>query len=116
MLRCPAPRDVAQQAEELQHHLLHVPPVGGEDRRQGAQVEQNVKKHVVRPLHPQAQQVLGNGQVAGAGDGQKFRHPLDQTEYERIQQGHVAASLQNFVFSDKKLFPDCRAGTTPRME
>ncbi len=42
-------------------------------------MEQDVKKHVVSPLYAQVQKVLGNGQMAGAGDGQEFCHTLDDT-------------------------------------
>ena len=34
------------------------------------------------------QQILGDGQMARAGDGQKFRHALDQAQKNRLQKGH----------------------------
>ncbi len=57
-------------------------PVGDEDRHQGAQVQQDVKKlgDVLRPVH--VEKLTGNGQMAGAGDGQELRHALDQAQQD----------------------------------
>ena len=67
-------------AVDVPNHLPDIPPVGGEHRRQGPQMEKHVKEYVVAPRHLQPQQVLGDGQVAGAGNGQKFCHALDDAQ------------------------------------
>ena len=79
---------VADHAEEFQHHFLDVGPVGNKYSRQGAQMEQYVEEYIVGSLHTQAQEILGDGQVAGAGDRQKFCHALDDPQEQSVQYGH----------------------------
>ena len=63
--------------EELADHIHNVPPVDHTDRNQCTEVEQDGKEHVflLHVLHPEKR--LKQGQMAGAGDGQEFRHALD---------------------------------------
>ena len=55
-------------------------PVGDKNRQQRAQMEQNIKEQMLIPHGGEPQQILGNGQMAGAGDRQKFRDSLDQAQ------------------------------------
>ena len=64
-----------QRFEEL-HNVL---PVVHENGNEGAQVEQHVKEQAA-VCGGQAKEVLKQGQVARAGDGEKLRHPLDQSQ------------------------------------
>ena len=56
--------DIPNGTEKLQHHFLDIRPARHKYRRQSTQMEQHVKKHIVGALHAQAQQILGNGQMA----------------------------------------------------
>ena len=79
---------IADAPEELHHHVADVAPIGGEHRNERAQVEQHVEelRNAPRALH--IQQIAGNGQMAGAGDGQEFRYALHQSQQDRFQIGH----------------------------
>ena len=69
---------VADAGEKFQDHVPDIRPVGREHRHQGTQMQQHIKKF--RDLHAgHAQQMLGDGQMAGAGDGQEFRDALDKS-------------------------------------
>ena len=48
--------------------------------KERAEVQQHVKKvrHIARPLH--VQQMLGNGEMSGGRNGQKFRNSLHKAE------------------------------------
>ena len=73
---------IADAGEEFQNHVPDILPVGREHGHQGAQVQQHVEKfRDLQALH--TQQVLGNGQMAGAGDGQKLRDALNQAQNHR---------------------------------
>ena len=67
-------------AEELHHHRLDVGPVSYKHCKQCPQVKQDAEKDIVHPINAQVEQILGNGQMAGTGNGQKFRHALDQSQ------------------------------------
>ena len=71
---------VADAPEKLQDHIPDVAPVGGEHRQQSAQVQQYVEK--LRDVRGagHAQQMLRDGQVAGAGNGQELRYALDEAQ------------------------------------
>ena len=73
---------VPDAAEELHHHVADVLPIGGEHRDQRTQMEQYVEKFRHAACALQAQQVLCDSQVAGAGDGQELRHALYQSQQE----------------------------------
>ena len=75
--------NVPHAANQLPHHILDLPPVGHEYGHQGAQVQQHIKefRHHTGILH--AQQILCNGQMAAAGDGQKLGNALDQPQQKR---------------------------------
>ena len=47
-----------------------------------------------------SEKILGNGQVAGAGNGQKFCNTLDKSQEQSVQQGHGEASLYNISSYD----------------
>ena len=49
------------------------------DRPERPEMQQNVKQHLVFQI-PDAQEVLQNGEMAGAGDRQKLRKPLYDTK------------------------------------
>ena len=74
------PGKVPDPAEELHHHRLDVGPVSYKHCKQCPQVKQDAEKDIVHPINAQVEQVLGNGQMAGTGNGQKFRHALDQSQ------------------------------------
>ena len=63
-------------------------------------MEQYVEEYIVGSLHTQAQEILGDGQVAGAGDRQKFCHALDDPQEQSVQYGHGKASSINIFFYD----------------
>ena len=75
--------DMEHRIEDLEERFVpDIVPVCGEHRDQGAQVQQHVKK--LRNLQAgHAQQVLGDGQVTGAGNRQKLRHALNQSQNDR---------------------------------
>ena len=81
---------IPDAAEKFRHHILNILPVGHEHRQQRAQVQQHIKKF--RNLRLQIQQVLRNGQMAGAGNGQKLCHTLDQSQKERCKNRHITES------------------------
>ena len=49
------------------------------DRPERPEMQQNVKQHLVFQI-PDAQEVLQNSEMAGAGDRQKLRKPLYDTK------------------------------------
>ena len=69
---------IAGTAEKLTHHIHDVLPISHEHRQQRSQMQQYIVEF--RHLCLQVQQILGNSQMAGAGDGQKLRHTLDQAQ------------------------------------
>ena len=64
-----------------------------------AQMQQHVKEF--RHLRVNVQQVLRDGQMSGAGNGQKLRHALHQAQQEGRKSVHISYSP---VFSDYILF------------
>ena len=100
LLRASPVNGVADHLEKFQYHFFDVRPIGGKYRCQSAQMEQHVKEYVVSALHTQAEKILGNGQVAGAGNGQKFCNTLDKSQEQSVQQGHGEASLYNISSYD----------------
>lgn len=66
--------------EELQDHVFDVLPIIEEDGDEGAQVQEHVEEQSPALCAAQAKEVLEQGQVSGAGDGQKFRHALDEAQ------------------------------------
>ena len=71
---------VSHAADQLPEHILDLPPVGHEYGHQGTQMQQHIEKlrHYTGILH--TQQVLGNGQMSAAGNGQKLSKTLDQAQ------------------------------------
>ena len=69
---------ITDTADQLRHHGADITPVGDKDRRQRAQMQQHIEEF--RHHRVDLQQVLGNGQMAGAGDGQKLCNTLYQTQ------------------------------------
>ena len=68
--------------DQLFQQAQDVLPVVDENGNEGAQVQQHIEKQVaVGRRH--AKEVLEQGQVAGAGDGQELRHTLDQPQENR---------------------------------
>ena len=74
--------------------------VGEADADQGAQVQQHVEEHAVVLRRGQAEEILENGEVAGAGDRQKLRQALDQAQKHRLQDRHI----QSLLYSEKCSF------------
>ena len=70
----------ADAGKELHDHIADIVPVCGKHRKERAEVQQHVKKvrHIARPLH--VQQMLGNGEMSGGRNGQKFRNSLHKAE------------------------------------
>ena len=77
---------IADPGEKLMEHIPDVRPVGGEHRRQRAQMEQYVKKVRRRGKPRLTQQILRDGQMSGAGNGQKFRNALNDAQNDGGQQ------------------------------
>jgi len=77
---------ITDAAEKFPHHVADVLPIGHEHRHQRTQMQQYVVEG--GDLGVDVQQILGDGQMARAGDGQKFRHALDQAQKNRLQKGH----------------------------
>ena len=71
---------VGNAQEELPDHIDDVTPVVDAHRDQSAEMQQDGKEHVqlLRVLL-RGEKVLKQRQVAGAGDGQKLRHALQET-------------------------------------
>ena len=69
-----------QTPEKLRNHLYHILKIVDAYGHQGGKVEQDVKE-IVRLFH--AEEVLEQGQVPGAGDGQKLSHALDKAQNGR---------------------------------
>ena len=72
---------IPDPGEKLHHHLPDILPVGNKHGDEGAQVQQ----HIVKIRHidgTRGQQMLRNGQMAGAGNGQKLRYALDQAQQD----------------------------------
>ena len=80
---------VADPPEELQDHIPDLRPVGYKHGHQRAKMQQDIKKarNLRGSLH--AQQLLRNGQMAGTGNWQKFRHALNQPQQNGMEQGHT---------------------------
>ena len=69
---------IAHAPEELHDHIPDLSPISDEHRHQRAQMQQHVEKRRDIRRVEGAQQTLRDGQMAGAGDGQKFGQSLDQ--------------------------------------
>ena len=74
---------ITDAAEKFPHHVADVLPIGHEHRQQRTQMQQYVVES--GDLGVDVQQILGDGQMAGAGDGQKFRHALNEAEKYRVK-------------------------------
>ena len=90
---------IAHAIEELQNHVPDVLPISGEYGEQGAQVEQHVKKRRHRRRAGDVQQVLRNGQMAGAGHRQELGHPLDDAQEDGGKQGQGIHTPNLGIFS-----------------
>ena len=73
----PVGKQVGEEGEKLHNHLPDVPPVDHAHRQQGGKVEQDIEQ-LVGLLH--AEEVLEQGEVPRAGDGQKFGHALNKAQ------------------------------------
>ena len=71
--------------EELLHHGDDIVPVIDKYGDQGAQMEHYIQKQVGLFGRLQAEEILKQRQVAGAGDGQELRNALNQAEKRRIK-------------------------------
>ena len=71
---------IPDAGKELHDHIADIVPVCGKHRKERAEMQQHVKKvrHIARPLH--VQQMLGNGEMSGGRNGQKFRNSLHKAE------------------------------------
>ena len=78
--RCAVAGDIPHAAEKLPHHVLDFCPVGYEYSYQGTQMQQHIEELRHYPGFLHAQQILSDGQVAAAGNGQELRHTLDQAQ------------------------------------
>ena len=67
-------------SEELQDHVSDVRPIVDKDGNEGAQVQEHIEEQSPALCAAQAEEILEQGQVSGAGDGQKFRHALDEAQ------------------------------------
>ena len=66
--------------EKFADHIGNIRPVSNKHGNQRAKVQQHVEGTVRAALQPQSQQILGNGQMAGAGDRQEFGDALNHTQ------------------------------------
>ena len=82
----------AAAPEKLLHHADDVVPVVDEHGDQRAQVEHHIQKQVGFLSGLQAKEVLQQGQMAGAGDGQELRNALDKAQERRIKIIHMFSS------------------------
>ena len=73
--------------EKLQDHVPDVRPIGDEHGKQGAQVEQYVKEGRDLRSAGDVQQMLGNGEMAGAGHRQELGHALDDAQEDGGSKG-----------------------------
>ena len=76
------PEEKQDQPSQLLQQGQDIPPVVDEDGDQRAQVQEHVKKQVPVGAR-QTEEVLEQGKVAGAGDGQKLGNALDQPQEKR---------------------------------
>ena len=74
---------IPDSVDQLHDHPPDVLPISHEHRNQGAQMQQDIKKIRRRRDARLAQEVLRNGQMAGAGDGQKLCQALNQAQQDR---------------------------------
>ena len=91
-----APHQISRTTEELADDVRNVLPVGHEHRQQRTQMQQHVIE--LRHLRLQVQKVLGNGQMAGAGNGQKLRNALNEAQQKSRQIGHSDTPLSFFDY------------------
>ena len=63
-------------------------------------MQEHIKEHVVCTLHAETQQILGNGQMAGTGNGQKFCHALDDAQDQSVKYSHGKASSKDIFLYD----------------
>ena len=85
----PPPRQIGLHAAPQLFDVEHGKPLAAQpaqlrmirqnDRPERPEMQQNVKQHLVFQI-PDAQEVLQNGEMAGAGDRQKLRKPLYDTK------------------------------------
>ena len=71
-MRCSIGKPLAAQPAQLRM-------IRQNDRPERPEMQQNVKQHLVFQI-ADAQEVLQNGEMAGAGDRQKLRKPLYDTK------------------------------------
>ena len=86
---------IAYAVDQLRHHVADIPPIGHEHRHQRAQMQQHIEE--LRYLGIQAQQVLGDRQVSGTGNGQKLRQALYQSQQERRKVCHCVTSYRIWI-------------------
>lgn len=85
----PPPRQIGLHAAPQLFDVEHGKPLAAQpaqlrmirqnDRPERPEMQQNVKQHLVFQI-PDAQEVLQNSEMAGAGDRQKLRKPLYDTK------------------------------------
>ena len=92
-----APGQIADAAEELSDHIQNVLPIGHKYRQQRTQMQQHVVE--LRNLRLQVQKVLGNGQMTGAGNGQKLSNSLHKAQQNRTQICHRVVPPVDFDYN-----------------
>ncbi len=61
------------------HQLTDFLPEDNDHRQQGSQMNANIKKEL---RFFQSEKMLENYQMTGTADGQKFRQPLNNSQYD----------------------------------
>ena len=81
----------ADHGKELQNQRFDLTPIGHKDGHKGAQMEQHIKEHVFFAVGD-AHHILEEGQMAGAGNGQKLGNALNEAKKDCGKVCHMAAS------------------------
>ena len=74
------------EGKDFINHFLQILPVHDEDGNKGAQVQQNIKKHM--PIVGHFEKVIHDGKMPRTGDGQKFSDPLYKAQQNRVPNAH----------------------------
>ena len=79
--------------DELSHHAPDFLPVIDHYSYQRAQMQQHIEEHAALLRRLKSEKVLKQGQMTGAGDGQKLCQTLNQSQNDCAQKGHGNASF-----------------------